>query len=147
MESKYFDELDIGETFTTNARTITEADQLNYAGLSGNFDPIHLDKGKMEATEFGGRLVYGYLVLNVMEGQKVQTGLIEDSVIAFYGIDKARFTNPVMIGDTVHTELTVLDLDEKDESSGVVVLEEKGVNQDGEDVVVAETRTLIKKRD
>jgi acyl dehydratase len=147
MESKYFEEFEIGETFTTNARTITEADQVNYAAVSGNYDPIHLDAEMMEDSQFGGRLVYGYLVMNVMEGQKVQLGLIDDSVIAFYGIDEARFRNPVMIGDTIHTEITVLDLEEKDEDSGIVVLEEKGVTQDDEVAVAVETRTLIRKRD
>lgn len=147
MESKYFDDFEIGETFTTNGRTITDADQLNYAAVSGNYDPIHLDGEMMADSEFGDRLVYGYLVLNVMEGQKVQLGLIDDSVIAFYGIDEARFSNPVMIGDTIHTELTVLELEERDDESGILVLEEKGITQDDETAVVAETRTLIRKRE
>jgi acyl dehydratase len=146
MESKYFEDFEVGETFMTNARTITDADQLNYAAVSGNYDPIHLDAEMMEDSQFGGRLVYGYLVLNVMEGQKVQLGLIDDSVIAFYGIDEARFRNSVMIGDTIHTELTVLDLDDKDENSGILVLEEKGITQDDEVAVAVETRTLIEKR-
>lgn len=147
MESKYFNDFEVGETFTTSGRTITDADQLNYAAVSGNYDPIHLNEEMMSDSQFGGRLVYGYLVLNVMEGQKVQLGLIDDSVVAFYGIDEARFRNPVMIGDTIHTELTVLDLEERDEDTGIVVLEEKGIRQDGEVAVAAETRTLIEKRD
>lgn len=147
MESQYFDDFEVGETFETNARTITDADQVNYAAVSGNYDPIHLDAEMMADSEFGGRLVYGYLVLNVMEGQKVQLGLIDDSVIAFYGIDEARFQNPVMIGDTIHTELEVLDLEDRDDDRGIVVLEERGVNQDGEVCVRAQTRTLIRKRD
>ncbi|THE63021.1 hypothetical protein D8Y22_21510 [Salinadaptatus halalkaliphilus] len=145
METKYFDDFETGETITTNGRTITEADQLNYAALSGNYDPIHLDAERMADSPFGERLVYGYLVLNVMEGQKVQTGVIEDSVIAFYGIDEARFVEPVAIGDTIHTELTVLDLEPKDEDSGVVVLEETAINQTDDAVVVAETRTLVER--
>lgn len=146
MRSHYFEDFEIGETVTTNGRTITEADQANYAGLSGNFDPIHLDAERMADSQFGGRLVYGYLVLNVLEGLKVQTGIVEN-VVAFYGIDEARFVGPVLISDTIHGELTVIDLEEKDDDSGVLVLEEKAVNQDGDDVVVAETRTLIEKRD
>ena len=146
METRYFEDFDVGETITTTARTITEADLVNYAGLSGNFDPIHLDAETMAESEFGGRVVYGYLVLAVMEGQKVQTGMIEGSVKAFYGFDGARFTNPVLVGDTIHTEITVLDLEDRGDG-GIVVLEEKAVNQDGEPVVVAETRTLFHKRE
>jgi acyl dehydratase len=67
-------------------------------------------------------------------------------VIAFYGVDEARFPTPVMIGDTIHTELTVLELVDRDAESGIVVLEEKGVNQNGETAVRAKTRTLIRKR-
>lgn len=146
METKYFEDFEIGETITTKARTVTEADLVNYAGLSGNFDPIHLDAETMASSEYGGRLAYGYLILAIMEGQKVQTGMTEGSAKAFYGLDGARFTNPVMIGDTIHTEITVLDLEDKGDA-GVVVLEEKAVNQDDEPAVVVETRTLVHKRD
>lgn len=146
MNDPYFEDFEIGDTVTTNGRTITDADQANYAGLSGNFDPIHLNEERMADSQFGERLVYGYLVLNVLEGLKVQTGIVEN-VVAFYGIDEARFVAPVLIGDTIHGELTVLDLEEQDEDSGILVLEEKAINQDGEEVLVATTRTLIEKRD
>ena len=146
METKYFNDFEVGETYETPSRTITETDQLNYAGLSGNFDPIHLDDEKMADSRFGGRLVYGQLVSVMMEGLKIQTGIIRDSVIASYGMDSIRFVNPVMIGDTIHNEMTVIDLEQRDDESGVVVMEEEGVNQDGETVVSAETRTLIRKR-
>ncbi|MGM0590627.1 MAG: MaoC/PaaZ C-terminal domain-containing protein [Halobacteriota archaeon] len=146
MTANYFEDFAIGDSFTTTARTITEADQSNFAGLSGNFDPIHLDEERMRESSFGGRLVYGLLVLSIVAGQKIQRGIWGDSVIALYGIDSLRFTAPVFIGDTIHTELTVLDLEDRDDESGVVLLEERAVNQDGEDVVVAETRTLIEKR-
>lgn len=146
MQSKYFEDFERGETVTTSARTITEADQVNFAGLSGNFHPIHLDRERMERSEYGGRLVYGYLVLSVMAGLVIQTGIVEE-VVAHYGIDELRFTAPVMIGDTVHGELTVVDLEDRDDASGVVVLEERTMNQDDETVLVAETRRVFRKRD
>lgn len=146
METHYFEDYDVGETFETRGRTVTDADLLNYAAVSGNYHPIHLDEDLMGDSPFGGRLVHGLAVLSIMEGQKVQTGLIEDSIIALYGFDDLRFTNPVFVGDTIHTELTVIDKDEKDDESGVVLMEEKGVNQDGEPVVVGESRSLLEKR-
>lgn len=145
MNTKYFEDFETGETFTSSARTVTEADLVNYAGISGNYDPVHMDADMMADSEFGGRLVHGFLILAVMEGQKVGTGIIEGSVKAFYGFDGARFTNPVLVGDTIHTEITVLDLEDTDDDAGVVVFEEKAVNQDGDPVVVAETRTLFYK--
>lgn len=144
MESKYFSDFEVGETYETTARTITETDLLNYAGLSGNFDSIHLDKNRMEDSEFGGRLVYGQLILVIMEGLRIGTGMIEDSVISSYGLDDVRFIEPVLIGDTIHNEMTVADLERRGENNGIVVMEERAVNQDGKTVVVATTRTLIK---
>ena len=116
---------------------------MNYAGLSGNFDPIHLNKDRMQDSEFGGRLVYGQLILVIMEGLRIGTGMIEDSVISSYGLDDVRFIEPVLIGDTIYNEMTVADLERRSEDSGIVVMEEKAINQDGETVVVAKTRTLI----
>ena len=146
MRGQYFDDFEVGETYETNSRTITEADQLNYAGLSGNYDPIHLDKEYMAESEFGGRLVYGQLVHVVMEGLKIQTGIIEDSVIASYGMDSVRFVKPVMIGDTIHNEMEVIDLQRRDENSGILVLKEEGINQKAETVCVSQTKTLIESR-
>lgn len=146
METHYFEDYDVGDTFDTRARTVTDADLLNYAAVSGNYHPIHLDAEQMADTRFGGRLVHGLAVLAIMEGQKVQTGLIEESIIALSGFEEIRFTNPVFVGDTIHTELTVLETADHDDESGIVTLEETGYNQNDEPVLVANTRSLLAKR-
>lgn len=146
MDTYYFEDFSEGDTFETRGRTVTDADLVNYAAVSGNYHPIHLDAERMRASSFGGRLVHGLAVLAIMEGQKVQTGLIEDSIIALYGFDEIRFLHPVFVGDTIHTELTVRGVEEHDAESGVVSLEETGVNQDDDELVVATTRSLVAKR-
>lgn len=145
MSTKYFDDFVEGEVHRTHGRTITEADLINYAGLSGNYHPVHLDAERMKDSEYGHRLVNGFLVVAMMQGLKIQTGMLDDSVIALYGVNDLQFREPVAIGDTIRNEITVKDLESKDSSSGIVRLEEKAINQDGDEPVIATTQTLVKK--
>jgi acyl dehydratase len=144
MESKQFSEFTVGESFVTDGRTITEADQINFAGLAGSFHPMHLDEEAMQDSEYGERVVYGLLVLSVASGLRAQTGLFHETAIAYYGIDDLRFVAPVMIGDTVRNEMTVAELEPRDADSGVVVLDEEITNQHGETVLVERTRLLVR---
>ncbi|WP_179263052.1 MaoC/PaaZ C-terminal domain-containing protein [Natrinema halophilum] len=100
---------------------------MNYAGLSGIYDPIHLDKEHLADSEFGGRLLYGQLVHVVMEGLKIQTGILADSVIASYGMDSVPVVNPVLIGDTIHNEIQVINLGRRDADSGSPSEKKRGV--------------------
>ncbi len=83
------------------ARTITEADIVMFASLSGDWNPIHTDAEFAKKTIFGQRIAHGLLTLSVVAGLLVRLGLTERTIVAFYGIDKLRFTKPVFIGDTI----------------------------------------------
>jgi acyl dehydratase len=109
-EAKYLEDLGAGDVFTSAARTITESDVVGFAGLSGDFNPIHTDVEFARETGYGQRVVYGLLVLSMMTGLLDRTGLFSGTAIAMLGIRDWTFTAPVFIGDTIHFRLTIVDV-------------------------------------
>ncbi len=144
---RYWDEFTEGETFTTAARTVTEAAVDAFAGLSGDFNPLHTDEETAKQTPMKGRIAHGMLVLAIATGEANQLGLFEGTTLALLGMDKIRWTAPVRPGDTIHAELTVR---EKKESSkpdrGVLMVEVSVKNQRAEPVMAAEWTTLMARK-
>ncbi|MFN2224638.1 MAG: MaoC/PaaZ C-terminal domain-containing protein [Candidatus Promineifilaceae bacterium] len=102
----YFEEIEVGKSVVTTGRTITEGDIVSFAGLSGDFNQLHVDAVYAEAGEFGQRVAHGLLVVSITTGLIVQTGLMEGTVHAFRELEW-KFSRPVFIGDTIHADLTV----------------------------------------
>lgn len=107
---RYFEEFAIGQTYTSVGRTITEYDVLTFAGLSGDYNQIHTDAEFAKTTPYGQRIAHGLLGLAIASGLAMRTGILEGTVLAFREIQEWKFTKPVMIGDTLHVELEVVDL-------------------------------------
>ena len=107
MEAKYLEDLQAGATFESPARTITESDVVGFAGLSGDFNPIHTDVEFAKDTPYGQRVVYGLLGLAILTGLLDRTGLFSGTAIAMLGIRDWRFRGPIFIGDTIHFRLTI----------------------------------------
>jgi len=128
---------------TTRARTITETDIVNFAAFSGDWYPLHTDVEYAKKGPFGERIAHGMLVLSVAVGLMP---LYEMAIVAFYGMDKVRFTAPTKIGDTIHVELEVIDKQDKGDFGGVVSLKKSVKNQRGEDVAVSTMKVLISKK-
>jgi acyl dehydratase len=105
----YFEEFDVGYSFTTPGRTISEADILAFAGVSGDFNSIHTDAQYSAETPFGERVAHGLLILAIVSGLTVRTGVMEGTVIAFREIQDWKFSLPVFIGDTIHADVEVVD--------------------------------------
>ena len=97
----YFEEFNVGDTVTSAGRTITEADIVGFAALSGDWNAIHVDAEYAKSGMFGERIAHGLLGLSVAVGLAVRLGFIEDTVIAFMGLDW-KFRAPIKIGDTIH---------------------------------------------
>ncbi len=140
---KSFDELQIGETLTTHRRTVTEADVVNFAGISGDYFYAHTDEIAATASLFEGRVAHGYFVLSAAAGLFVYPG--EGPVLANYGLESLRFIEPVRLGDTIQAKLTCKRKIEKEkregeEHQGVVEWHVDVINQD--DVLVA-TYTIL----
>ena len=110
MEPKYLEDLHAGDVFTSAARTITESDVVAFAGLSGDFNPIHTDVEFAKDTPYGQRVVYGLLGLSMLTGLLDRTGLFSGSAIAMLGIRDWTFTAPMFIGDTIRFRLTITDV-------------------------------------
>lgn len=144
--SQYFEDFGVGQISASRGRTITESDIVNFAGLSGDFIELHVNEEYARESPFGKRIAHGALVFSISTGLMTQMNLINDTVLAFYGIDKLRFTKPVFIGDTVRVEKRVLEAREKDAGRGIVTFETKVLNQRGEPVIVYEDKLLLKRR-
>jgi len=102
----FFEEFQIGDATDSVGRTITEADIVNFAGISGDYNLIHTDAEYAKGELFGQRVAHGLLVLSVASGLAVRLGFLEDTIMAFRGLDW-RFSAPVFAGDTVRVRVTV----------------------------------------
>lgn len=106
-QGRYFEEFEVGQQIRTPARTVTEADIVAFAGLSGDFNSIHTDEVFARSSAFGRRVAHGLLGLSIASGLAVRTGILEGTVLAFREIGEWKFSLPVFIGDTIHAELRV----------------------------------------
>jgi acyl dehydratase len=109
MRGLFFEELNVGDEFISPGRTITEADVVNFAGVSGDFNQIHTDREFCHGTPFGQPLAHGLLVMSIATGLMNRTGVFDGTAIAMLGIDGWRFLKPVLFGDTVHVRMTIVE--------------------------------------
>lgn len=127
----YFEEFEVGQRLVTRGRTITDSDLVQFAGLTGDFNPMHTDAEYMKGSMFGQRIAHGLLSLSYAMGQAYQLGVLERTVLAFREIDM-KFSAPVFIGDTIRAELTVLEKTEARRlGGGLVKFEMRVLNQEG----------------
>jgi oxepin-CoA hydrolase / 3-oxo-5,6-dehydrosuberyl-CoA semialdehyde dehydrogenase len=143
---KYFGELRIGETFITHRRTVTEADVVNFAGVSGDFFYAHMDDIAARSSLFEKRVAHGYFVLSAAAGLFVDPA--PGPVLANYGLEGLRFVKPVYIGDTIRARLTCKQKTAKEDREGqvpqgVVHWDVEVTNQDAEPVAVYTILTLV----
>lgn len=144
VRGKWFEEFEVGMQVTSPGRTVTEADIVNFAGLSGDYNQIHVDAEFSKEQPFGQRVAHGLLVMAMISGLANQTGLIDRTVIAFREIDKWKFSKPVFIGDTIHVTLEVQETKAMPKlNGGVVVLKVSVMNQHDEAVQRGEWVVLI----
>ena len=143
MPDRYFEEFEIGQRWVTRGRTLTEADIVNFSGLSSDFHPLHVDQEYAAKTRFGQRIAQGFLVMSFA------TGMVPadpEMCEALYGVDRLRFLRPTFIGDTVHLEMEAVDLKAREDGSGVVDFKFEMVNQHGKPVLVCSYQLLMRKR-
>ena len=145
MLGKYYEEFSVAERFSTRARTITEADIVAFAGLSGDFNPLHTDEEYARKTPFGKRVAHGLLGLAVQSGLTQALGLTEGTLVAFLGLTWS-FKAPIFIGDTIRVVQTVESVREtRNPERGIVVFTCQVLNQRGETVQEG-TKTLMVRR-
>jgi len=147
---KYFEELNIGDTLLTHRRTVTEADIVNFAGISGDFFYAHTDETSLEGSIFEKRVAHGYFVVSAAAGLFVDPK--KGPVLANYGLDNLRFTLPVYIGDTISVRLTCKRKTKKENKEGqipqgVVEWDVEVKNQNGETVATETVLTLVQRKE
>ena len=103
----YFEEFQVGQRIVTAGRTVTETDIVTFAGLSGDFNQIHIDEEYSKSTPFSARVAHGLLGLSMASGLVVQTGFMEGTIMAFREVNEWKFIKPIYIGDTIHVETEV----------------------------------------
>ncbi len=141
----YFEEFEIGAKYVSQGRTVTEGDVVAFAGLSGDYNPLHTDAKFAATTPFGERIAHGMLTVAISTGMSNWTGIFAGTTIALLE-QNIKYTGAVKFGDTVHLEMEVT---EKKETSkpdrGIIYIAAKMLN-DGEQVVVDMKWTLMMKR-
>jgi 3-hydroxybutyryl-CoA dehydratase len=142
----YFEDYTIDEVRTSRGRTITEADIVNFAGLSGDFVELHMNEEYARNGPFGRRIAHGALIFSISTGLMVQMTSNQEAIVAFRGVDQLRFVAPVFIGDTIHVSKKTIDKQTKDGVRGLVTFETTVMNQDGKHVLTYVDRLMIKCR-
>lgn len=144
---RYFEDFTEGEEFNTLGRTVTEADIVNFCGVSGDFHPLHTDAEYAKKSRFGSRIAHGMCGFVIATGLLVRLNLYEETLVAFYDIDHWRFRAPIMVGDTVHVKVKIVEKRESNKGGqGMVAFELDVINQHGHSVMGGIIRAIIKKR-
>ena len=139
----YFEEFSQGQVITSPGRTITEADVVAFAGLSGDYNQLHTDEEFARGTPYGRRIAHGLLGLAAASGLAARAGFIEGTTQAFVGLT-CKFKAPVFIGDTIHLRATVSKLRPMPSmGGGMVVCAMEVLNQRGEVVQEGEWTLLM----
>jgi oxepin-CoA hydrolase/3-oxo-5,6-dehydrosuberyl-CoA semialdehyde dehydrogenase len=146
---KHFEELEVGETVFTHKHTVTDADIVNFANVSGDNFYAHMDATSLEGTIFERRVAHGYFILSKAAGLFVDPK--KGPVLLNYGLDEARFTKPVYPGATIGVRFTVkekIDQEKRSEDDipkGIVKFLVDVYDETGETVALATILTMVKK--
>jgi len=127
----YFEDYEIGQSITSQGRTVTEADVVAFAALSGDWNPMHTDAEFAAEHPFGQRVAHGLLVMSIATGLAVRLGFMEETVLAFRELGEWKFSLPVFFGDTVRVQATVTETKAMPRlGGGLVTLKVQILNQD-----------------
>ncbi|MBN1642399.1 MAG: MaoC family dehydratase N-terminal domain-containing protein [Anaerolineae bacterium] len=139
-----FESFAVGQAFTTAGRTITEAEIVAFAGLSGDYNPLHTDATYAAQGPYGRRVAHGLLILSVATGLVARLGWFERSVLAFREL-RCKFRKPVFAGDTVRVRIEVVRTRVLARvEAGMVELDVRVSNQDDELVLSSEWSVLMR---
>ncbi|MBU1276114.1 MAG: MaoC family dehydratase N-terminal domain-containing protein [Proteobacteria bacterium] len=143
----YGDDFNPGDIYTTARITLTETHVVQWAGLTMDFYPLHMDKVYAEQTQFGQRLVHGPLIFAMAVGLVGSAGFAGNSAIAWLGVNNMRMLKPVFIGDSITVVVEVIEKREtKSPDKGVQTWRYTVKNQNGQDVMVFDYNMMFHMR-
>jgi 3-hydroxybutyryl-CoA dehydratase len=138
---KYFDQLSVGDVFAgTRGRTVTETDIALFSAVSGDWNPIHNDAAFAANGPFGTRIAHGLLLVAMMTGMAPISGR---AVVALYGFDRIRFTNPVALGDTITYTSKIASLRPRSDRRGIADVDFEICNQHSQVCVAGTIKILL----
>jgi acyl dehydratase len=147
VKGMYFEDFAVDDTWLSARRTVTETDVVNFAGATGDFNPLHVDHEFARGTDFGGPVAHGLLVLSFAAGLSVQSLRYHGTMIAFLGMEEWKFVGPVRFGDTIQLRSTVLEARASSKPGrGVVRIGQEIVNQRDEVVQKGVWASLVATR-
>ena len=149
IDRLYFEDLPVGKKFVTSGRTITEADVVAFAGLSGDFNSLHVDETFAAATGFGGRIAHGLLVLSVASGLTTRLPVLHALQPSLLGMTEVTcyWLAPTRIGDTIRVELTFIGAQlTRSGTRGRVTERRVALNQDDVTVLDSQWTLLVAAR-
>jgi acyl dehydratase len=141
----YFEDIPVGEEYASPGRTVTEADVVIFAGLSGDYNVLHTDAEHMKASLFGERIANGLLGLSIQQG--LLDRVVPGQAVGPLAAVKWKFKGPIKIGDTIHVEARVAaKKDGERPDAGLITVERRVFNQRGEVVQEGETDHVVGRR-
>jgi acyl dehydratase len=144
----HFEDVAVGFRFETPARTVTEADIVAFAGVSGDFNPLHTDSVFAAGSIYGERIAHGALVVSLATGLRQRVGLFDGTLMGLLEIRSWRFLAPVRVGDTIHVVSEVTELREtSNPDRGIMVQRIDVVDQHDAVVQSGEFVMLLRRRD
>ncbi len=144
----HFEDLEVGDSAVTMSRTITETDIINFMGISGVFEELHMSLEYIQKHSiFGKRISPGPLTFIIAEGLAVQLGLFHRTGMALLGIEHMTWKAPVYCNDTIHVEIEVSAKKETSKPDrGVVTFRHVVRKQTGEVVMEMEKVRMIRRK-
>ena len=143
-EPLYYDDVQVGDTWKSGARTVTETDVVMFAGLTGDFNPLHVDDEFARETFYGQRIAHGLYGTALVAGLGSHSPLMRTE--AFVAIRDWNFLKPIFLGDTVHVHTEVLEKRESGRRRGTVVWKRQLINQKGETVQSGMFESVVSRR-
>jgi acyl dehydratase len=140
-DALFLEDLEVGRTWKSPARTLTECDIVGFAGMTGDFDPLHVDREFAAETPYGKPIAHGLLGLSLMAGLSSTCPRVR--TMALVRVDQWMFHRPIFIHDTVHVITEVESITPRGRRSGEVVWHRKLINQRGECVQSGRISTLV----
>jgi len=128
----YFEDLSVGQTWVSTRRTVTESDLVIFAGMTGDYDRLHVDHDYASKSRFKQPLMHGMMGLAWVAGLSTTAPSVH--TLALLSVEQWTFLHPVHIGDTVYAKTEVLELSSGGRSAGKVRWKKSLWNQDDQEV-------------
>jgi acyl dehydratase len=144
-EPHHFEDFEVGQTFESVGRTVTETDFVMHSALTGDWTELHTNAEYAKGEQFGERIAQGPLTFILATGFVYRTGIVERTALAFLGMNYMDIPEPVYIGDTISLEMEVTETKEiSRDDAGLVVIDSVMDNQDDTVVFEGDMKFLIK---